>query len=380
VLQKAGLDIGRDLYGPGPGNPRGHFEDRDFFHLHEDMLAAAGESWCTVGDDFAPPKDPEFERRARWLIAEREALPLWGWKDPRTSLFLDFWDAILPEARYLFLYRHPVDVVLSLWRRNTDREIWRKPWLAVRVWEIYTRRLLEFRDRNPHRCFLAQVPALTIDFAGLIQRLREKLDLPLRNGGDASLFAPEELMPHRSGNLDWPKLIPEALDLYQRLERSADLPAQEEAAPEDRQPPRERDLHHTCERLLYALLENRTEGISRECLEASLTKELERVSGLTSALARELRGRQQIEADLDEERRRAAALVAGLREEQKRSARAEADLREEQARSARAEADLATVTRVLAQIESSRTFAPVRAWWRLRQRLGKRQTSRKLHP
>ena len=29
-LQQAGVSIGRNLIGPAPGNPRGHFEDRDF--------------------------------------------------------------------------------------------------------------------------------------------------------------------------------------------------------------------------------------------------------------------------------------------------------------------------------------------------------------
>lgn len=27
----------------------------------------------------------------------------WGWKDPITTLFLDFWEKKLPEAKYLFI-------------------------------------------------------------------------------------------------------------------------------------------------------------------------------------------------------------------------------------------------------------------------------------
>ena len=49
----------------------------------------------------------------------RRDIDLWGWKDPRTSLLLTFWDSLLDEARYLFVYRHPVDVLSSLVRRRS---------------------------------------------------------------------------------------------------------------------------------------------------------------------------------------------------------------------------------------------------------------------
>ncbi|HEV2845876.1 MAG TPA: sulfotransferase [Thermoanaerobaculia bacterium] len=253
VLREAGLDIGLNGdIGPEPGQPRGHFEDRDFHRLHEAILAAAGRT-CFTADEAAIAEVPEvFESQARALVAERADRPFWGWKDPRTCLFLDLWERLLPQARYLFLYRHPVDVALSLWRRNTDVELRQDPWVALRSWELYNRRLLAFRDRHPERCFVAHAPALTADLEGFVQRLAARLDLPFRGGDFGALYDAEELAPScQPPRPAWEELIPEALALYGRLEKIADLPSAEEPAASGRQ----HGLLQGHEVLLYTLLE-----------------------------------------------------------------------------------------------------------------------------
>jgi hypothetical protein len=358
VLQRAGLNIGRDLSGPGLGNPRGHFEDQDFFRLHEDMLAAAGESCFTVKDNFAPPADPEFGRRARRLAAERDALPLWGWKDPRTCLFFELWEPILPAARYLLLYRHPIDVALSLWRRNKDLELRQDPRLAIRAWEVYNRHLLDFYHRHPERCFLAHLPALATDFDGLLRRLRTKLGVPLNDDHAGSVFIPEELTPPTPPNPVWGERIPGALALYHELEASADLPARNVPSLASPLPPRERELLRASETLLHVLLERNGAGGSTPPLELRQAYYDWREREEDHARIRELEAAlSHVQAELQEERQR-------LEEERQR-------LEEERARSVRAEEDGGIVIRVLREIESSRSFAPVRAWWRLRRRLRK---------
>ncbi|MFP5284808.1 MAG: sulfotransferase [Thermoanaerobaculia bacterium] len=253
VLGEAGLDIGvNGDVGLGVGQPRGHFEDRNFYDLHEAILAASGRSCFTADETSLGEIAPVFENQARALVAARADRPFWGWKDPRTCLFLDLWERHLPDARYLFLYRHPVDVALSLWRRNTDPELRQDAWLAFRAWELYNRRLLALRDRHPERCFVAHAPALTADFPGFLQRLAAKLDLPLRGGDFRVLFDPEELAPScQPPRPAWEELIPEALALYGRLEEIADLPSAEEPAASGRQ----RSLLQGSEILLYRLLQ-----------------------------------------------------------------------------------------------------------------------------
>lgn len=315
VLREAGLDIGREEFGPGLGQPRGHFEDQDFYQLHEDILAAAGRSCFSADAAILETLDPRFESRAGTLIAARADRPFWGWKDPRTCLFLELWDRLLPQACYLLLYRHPVDVALSLWRRNTDLEVRQDPWLAFRSWELYNRRLLDLRDRVPERCFVAHAPALATDLPGFVRRLAAHLDLPLHDADLSALYEPEELAPScQPPRPTWEEMIPEALALYSRLEEHADLPSSGEPRVNGRQ----RWLVQGSEILLYALLKASSE----------------------SAQVHDLEMRRDF-------------VLLRLQEEELRK-KLEAESAEAQ---------------VLREIESSRGFAVLRAWWRLRKRL-----------
>jgi hypothetical protein len=323
VLGEAGLDIGPDI-GLGVGQPRGHFEDRDFHDLHEEILAAAGRSCFTADEASIQEIPPVFEERARALVAARADRPFWGWKDPRTCLFLDLWERHLPQARYLFLYRHPVDVALSLWRRNTDPELREDPWLAFRAWELYNRRLLALRDRHPERCFVAHAPALAADLAGFVRRLGSRLDLPLRGGDFSALYDADELAPScQPPRPYWEGMIPEVLALYGRLEEIADLPSSEEPAASGRQ----RELLQGSEVLLYALLET-SQGLET----------------------------------------RSAELGSLRLEEEELRQRLEAAAQEEQVLRQRLETAAERV-QLLGEIERSRSFAVVRTWWRLRRRL-----------
>lgn len=365
VLQAAGLAIGCEIAAPGLGNPRGHFEDPDFLELHEEMLAAEGESCFSIGENFVPPVDGKFVRRAQGLVAARSGLPAWGWKDPRTCLFLDFWEPILPEARYLFLYRHPVDVALSLWRRNGDLELREAPWRSIRAWEGYNRRLLEFHDRHPERCLLAQVPAVAADLPALVRRVQEKLQIPLDERALAPIFAPRELTPQAPPNSAWETLIPEALDLYRRLDRSADLPAAVETASSFTVQGGSRDLVlvRASETLLYALLErcDREGDGATPALEQRKAYHRIRMED-EAAVALEF----TLESGLPEARELAAALLR----EQERIEELIGQLIEERERCAAAEERAAELGRTLKGIEKSWSFAPIRAWWWLRSRLG----------
>lgn len=345
TLRAAGLEIGWDLMGPAPGNWRGHFEDSDFYGLQEEMLAAAGVTSLSADDAFVPPAGGEFEARARRLIEERSGFDLWGWKDPRTVLMLDFWDALLPNARYLFLYRHPIEVALSLRRRATDSEIYRDPWIGIRSWEVHNRRLLDFRERHPKRCFLAQVPAITADLPGFVRRIAGKFDLPLAVRAAASPFAPEDLVRDiaTAGLFPaWEGLVPGALALYSRLEARADVPSSMAAA--DAGPGSQRAVESR-----QAL-----ESLFTDLLQAFLSRESEIAAGARLApgplrwTVIEQARLERLAADLAESGQRRSALE-----------------REVAVVSARRDELAAT----LAAIESSRGYSLLSAAWRLVARL-----------
>jgi hypothetical protein len=229
AFRAAGIDVGSDLLGADEGNPRGHFEDRDFVRLHEEMLVTTGETWLTGTPGRSSDVRPDLVARAQSLVAARSEIDQWGWKDPRTLLFLDLWDELLPEPRYLFVYRHPVDVVLSLSRRGT--ELRASPWLFLRSWITHNRALLRFFERHPGRCYLAAVPDLTSDLEGFVQSVAAKLGLALRPNGISRLFHTEELSPSAvEPAARWERLMPDAVALYRALDALADLPTSEDDA------------------------------------------------------------------------------------------------------------------------------------------------------
>ena len=143
LLQHAGVNIGEKLLPATSANPRGFFEDVDFYEYHESLLHQRGQTYLRIDNNFTfQPTDSETER-ARQLIAERSHRPFWGWKDPRTSLFLDFWHQLLPDGRFLFVYRNPIEVLLSLLRRG-DVDRYPSLMTGLNAWYTYNSNILTF--------------------------------------------------------------------------------------------------------------------------------------------------------------------------------------------------------------------------------------------
>ncbi|MCI5178816.1 MAG: hypothetical protein D3911_05735 [Candidatus Electrothrix sp. AW3_4] len=141
-LQYCGLDIGKKLIGPKRGNIKGHFEDELFVRFHKDVLKKNKQHM------FLPEEigfDEKDKSNARQLIDSQDKTSLWGWKDPRTIIFLYDWEAILGEkAKYIFIYRPPDQVVDSLLRRNTDLILRFNPFIAAKSWLLYNQRIVNF--------------------------------------------------------------------------------------------------------------------------------------------------------------------------------------------------------------------------------------------
>src|SRR5262249_39762815 len=102
----------------------------------------------------------EFREPAQALIAGRvRSGRRWGWKDPRTTLLLDFWDALLDDPRYVLVYRFPWAVADSMQRLGVDIFL-RHPDYAYRIWSFYNRHLLDFHRRHRDRSLLVSTDAL----------------------------------------------------------------------------------------------------------------------------------------------------------------------------------------------------------------------------
>jgi O-antigen biosynthesis protein len=222
LLARAGLNIGDTLLEASRANPRGFFEDADFVEFHKQILRDRGRT-ILVDEGFSfEPSQAEHDRAAQ-LVAARSDKALWGWKDPRTSLFLDFWDSRLDEATYLFLFRHPLDVLLSLLRRGESDALGLTS--GIRAWETYNRRILEFHAGRSERCALVHADGLSmLDPLNDVLRRRLGVDIAVTPEILTQLYRPAEL--HSSD--DWARasfalVEPGAAAVYGDLVRAADV-------------------------------------------------------------------------------------------------------------------------------------------------------------
>lgn len=121
-LRACGLNLGDELLGEGVGNEKGHFEDKDFFFLHERILKRNGISCGGLHKTAPIVVDAEAAAEmARLVERKNETHAQWGWKDPRTCLFVREYERLLPSAKYLVVYRHYELVVDSLVRRDLKK-------------------------------------------------------------------------------------------------------------------------------------------------------------------------------------------------------------------------------------------------------------------
>jgi hypothetical protein len=137
-LTNCGLQMGETLEPGGNGNIEGHFEDVEFLKMHEEILAGHNlpATGLTVGhvDQFTIY---EREKLKSIIKVKQQLYDQWGWKDPRSCLFLDVYKELLPDARYLVILRNYQSVVSSLLRREfkvIDNKYMARKYLSRLVW------------------------------------------------------------------------------------------------------------------------------------------------------------------------------------------------------------------------------------------------------
>lgn len=143
LLHRCGLELGpeSDLMPPQADNPEGFWEHLGFVALNEELLNELGGAWDlppNADENFAHARLDPLRMKARLLMERFDSARVWGWKDPRNSLTLPFWQDLLQGLKTLIVVRNPLEVAYSMRERNGTSFS-----LGLRLWEIYNRRLLE---------------------------------------------------------------------------------------------------------------------------------------------------------------------------------------------------------------------------------------------
>ena len=128
-LHHCGLNLGEEFIKTDVGNTEGYFEDQTFVKFHKRILCANG-----IQEDVHH-QDVKYSEQnialASNIIENRNSNNhQWGWKDPRTCLFLNLWNEIIPDAKVLVVFRHFDEVVDSLIRRRAKAEKKRRNFIA----------------------------------------------------------------------------------------------------------------------------------------------------------------------------------------------------------------------------------------------------------
>jgi hypothetical protein len=137
-LSRCGLEIGERLLGSGTGNVEGHFEDMEFLKLHKDILEKNSLDESGLVDAKEIELSPYQLANLETVIKIKQQLyEQWGWKDPRTCLFLDTYNKLLPEAKYLVIMRDYNAVINSLLKRDfnvIDKKYLARNYFSRQAW------------------------------------------------------------------------------------------------------------------------------------------------------------------------------------------------------------------------------------------------------
>lgn len=143
LLGLCGLDLGaeHELVAPTTDNPDGYWEHQQFVELNDSLLTELGGGWdlpplfpssWRTDERFLP-----YRARAEGLVSQFGGSPHWGWKDPRNSLTLPFWQEVVPDLKVVMCVRHPLEVAHSLRRRAMSSQA-----LTLSLWHFYNQQLL----------------------------------------------------------------------------------------------------------------------------------------------------------------------------------------------------------------------------------------------
>jgi GT2 family glycosyltransferase/glycosyltransferase involved in cell wall biosynthesis len=176
LLHNCGLYLGPEnqLMPAQADNPDGFWEHLGFVALNDKLLNQVGGAWDLPprpNENFKHPRLDPLRIKARVLIEGFASAGAWGWKDPRNSLTLPFWQGLLPKLKTVIIVRNPLEVAYSMRARNGTSYSF-----GLRLWEIYNRRVIETASRQER--FVTHYDLFFEDAASELRRIARFAGLP----------------------------------------------------------------------------------------------------------------------------------------------------------------------------------------------------------
>jgi sulfotransferase family protein len=171
-LHESGLHlIGGDadaLLAAADDNPEGFWENKAIVSCNDDLLEAAGGAWdnppALLPQAVDDPRVTEVVEPATAALVGLRENERWGFKDPRVCLTAGFWLDLQPDLRFVICVRNPLEVALSLKRRNQNSYS-----LGLTLWERYYESILELVPVE--RRIVTHYDSYFLDPEGELQRI-----------------------------------------------------------------------------------------------------------------------------------------------------------------------------------------------------------------
>ena len=121
-LSVLGVELGRNLLPAQADNIKGFWEDRTIVEINTALMNRCGQDWQTLGALDLSGQSALMQQALDYVGDVFKELDVWGFKDPRTTRLLPFWnsvfDALDLDPSYCLVVRHPLSVADSLQLRN----------------------------------------------------------------------------------------------------------------------------------------------------------------------------------------------------------------------------------------------------------------------
>ncbi len=195
TINLLGIDLGDSFY-QGPVNPRGYWEHEPVMRVNDELLSHFLGFWTSsdpLPDDWLTQdvtRDAR-ERLLRILKNDFGCKALWGLKDPRLCvllpLYLDILDELEVEPHFIHCIRNPVDVALSLEKRDQTQVEF-----SLVLWVRYV--CEAFYASFPYKNAFISFDSLLSDWENTLRTVGHQLDISWPRSIDATRVEIEQYL------------------------------------------------------------------------------------------------------------------------------------------------------------------------------------------